>query len=148
DARDNPTPYLRGPPPPTGIGEILKITHPDNTYIQYTYTVSDPHYVTTITDERNNVTSHTRDANYRITRTDHKDSAGNILAYETFTYNGFGQVLTHQMANGAYVHFKYDTRGLLTAKWEPTSNSTPLATDPKTTYTYYTSGPWTDRVQT
>src|SRR5207249_11784958 len=121
DARDNPTPYLRGPPPPTGIGEILQITHPDNTYIQYTYTVSDPHYVTTITDERNNVTSHTRDANYRITRTDHKDSAGNILAYETFTYNGFGQVLSHPIAKRGSVQYQEDTRDLLLAHDRPTA---------------------------
>jgi RHS repeat-associated protein len=37
---------------------------------------------------------------------------------------------------------------LLTDKWNPTLNSTPQAGDPKTHFDYYTSGPWTDHVQT
>ena len=122
-----------------GVGQILEITHPgDNTTIIYTYG-SDPHYVVTVTDERGNVTSHTRDpVTHRITRTDYKDADGNILAFETFTYNNFGQVLTHQLRNGAYEHFQVSSnRGLLIAKWNPTLNSTPLSTDPHTTYTYY-----------
>src|SRR5205807_9519680 len=144
------TTYTRG----SGIGEIRQIRHPDSTTINYTYedaTYSAPHYVASITDERGNMTTHTRDPdNHRITRTDYPPGGG----FETFTYNNFGQVLTHQLRNGAYQHFQYDSRGLLTAKWNPTWNSTPLSTDPYTTYTYYTPGDpppgnaWTDRVKT
>src|SRR5207249_3737114 len=53
--------------------------------------------------------------------------------------------------SGPYVHFQYDGRGLLLAKTNPTTIAdwgTALSTAPKTTYTYYTSGAWTDRVQT
>ena len=42
----------------------------------------------------------------------------------------------------------YGGRGLLNNKWNPKQNAIPSGTDPHTHYTYYTSGPWTDRVQT
>jgi RHS repeat-associated protein len=151
DANNHTTSYVRGAPP-NGIGEITQITHPDSKYIQYIYTTGDPHYVATIIDERGNKTVHTRDTNHRITRTDYKDSSDVVLAFEEFTYNSFGQVLTHHLKNGNYIHYQYDTRGLLTAKTVPTSNpyhDSSLTWDPKTTYTYYNAGGgWTDRLQT
>jgi RHS repeat-associated protein len=146
DANNHTTTYIRG-----SIGEVQRITHPDTRYIQYTYTVGDPHYVVSIDDENRNLTVHSRDADHQILHTEYKDSTGAILASEHFTYNGFGQVLRHQLKNGNYVHYQYDTRGLLTAKTNPTSIDVPggaFTWAPKTTYTYYTSGPWTDRVLT
>jgi YD repeat-containing protein len=53
-----------------------------------------------------------------------------------------------QRENGAYVHYRYDARGLLIDKWEPTWSSTAVDAEPKTHYDYYTSGPWTDHVKT
>ncbi|MFZ0916979.1 MAG: hypothetical protein WAN04_08815, partial [Candidatus Udaeobacter sp.] len=159
DANNHITNYTRGPAPPDGIGEILTITHPppDNSSIHYLYS-DHGHYLTSITDERGNVTVHTRDANHRITRTDHKDSQGNILAYEEFQYahNNFGLLSTHHLPStptwsGPYVHFQYDGRGLLLAKTNPTTIAdwqSAINSAPKTTYIYYTSGPWVDRVQT
>jgi RHS repeat-associated protein len=169
DANNHTTRYERGPAPPTpnatpgpehGIGQITKIIHPDNTYIQYTYENEGPghisgHYVMSIRDERGNMTVHTRDGNHRITRTDYKDATGNILAYETFSYcdqadsqcnNTFGQLKRHRLKNGAYVHYQYDSRGRLTAKWNPTTNPTAQAGDPKITYTYWTNSVWADRL--
>ena len=72
------TTYTRGPPPPQGIGQIKKITHPDGYFIQYDYEdptpqTGDPHYITRITDERGNKTEHIRDGNHRIIHTDHKN---------------------------------------------------------------------------
>ncbi len=149
DANNHTTSYTRGAP----IGQITRITHPDTTHIDYTYYNEGTghlggHYIYTVSDERGNITYHTRDAYNRITRTDHKDASNNILAYETFTYNGFGQVLTHRLKNGAYESFAYDSRGLLTDKWNPKQNAIPSGTDPHTHYTYYMSGPWTDRILT
>ena len=160
DANNHTTNYTRGPPPSGGgTGEILTVTHPapDSSSIQYTY--EDHRYVTSITDERGNQAVHTRDPNtHRITRTDHKDSQGNIVAYEEFQYahNNRGLLSTHHLPStpnwsGPYVHFQYDGRGLLLAKTNPTTIAdwqTAINTAPKTTYSYYTSGPWTDRVQT
>ena len=152
DANTHTTGYTRGPPPnaypgPKGIGQILRITHPDTTHIDYTYYDESPnisgHYLQQITNERGAITYHTRDTNHRITRTDYPDGA-----YETFTYNNFGQVLTHRLRNGAVERFAHDTRGLLTDKWNPKQNAIPADTDPHTHYTYYASGPWTDRVLT
>ena len=154
------TTYERGPAPPTGIGQITKITHPGGAHIDYSYTGTNggPWYVMTITDERGNKTIHARDTKHRVTQSDYKDSNNVLLARETFSYcdqidpqcsdNPLGQIKTHKLKNGAYVHYKYDTRGLLTDKWEPTWTSTAVEGEPKTHYDYYTSGPWTDRVKT
>jgi RHS repeat-associated protein len=170
DANGHITDYSRGPPPNNypgakGIGQILQITHhEDQTHIDYTYYDESPepisgHYLKQITDERGDITYHTRDTSHRITRTDHKNTAGTIIAYEEFFYdhsNNFGLVSTHHLPStpgwsGPYQHFQYDGRGLLIAKTNPTTIAdwqTAINTAPKTTYTYYTSGPWTDRVQT
>jgi RHS repeat-associated protein len=179
DARGNITLYTRGPAPnaypgPRGIGQILRVTHPDNTHIDYTYEPEPSptpgvqaiqgHYVQSITDERGNQTVHTRDSKYRITRTDHEDAQGNILAYEEFFYanNNFGLLSTHHLPSapnwgGPYEHFQYDSRGLLIAKTNPTTIvdwQTAINTAPKTTYTYWAAAdgqiyyPWIDRLKT
>jgi RHS repeat-associated protein len=160
------TNYTRGPATPQGIGQITRITHPGGDHIDYSYTGTNggPWYVMTITDERGNKTIHARDTNHRITQTDYKDPSGNLLARETFTYcdqadsqcgpvnpttgQMHAQIKRHQLKNGGYVHYRYDSqgRGLLIDQWEPTWNASAVDTDPKTHYDYYTSGPWTDRV--
>ena len=156
---EHTTLYTHDPTSPgdRGIGQITRITHPDGTHIDYQYE-SDPHYVHQVTDERGNQTIHTRDSthNYRITRTDYKNSSGTLLAYETVEYDDahFGLVRTHRMKNGAYVHYQYDSRGLLIDKWNATWSSTPIEGEPKTHYTYYGAGDpiggnmWIDRVRT
>ena len=128
---------------------ILRITHPDASHIDQTFTDdNNPYYLSSRTDELGHTTNYTRDANNRITRKDYPPDNSGVRPYETFDYNSFGQVTKHQLKNGAYQHFQYDARGLLLAKWNPTSNSTPVDGDPKTAFAYYPSGPWTDRVQT
>src|SRR2546430_16830655 len=62
----------------------------------------------------------------------------------------------HQLKNGAYIHYRYESqgRGLLIDKWEPTWTSSASENEPKTHYEYY--GPndrvggnlWIDRVMT
>ena len=162
DAGNNITSYLRGPPPnaypgPKGIGQILKITHPgDGTHIDYTYQNENPdisgHYVATVSDERQNITAYTRNpTTHLVSRVDYKNAAGNVLAYETFSYNGFGQVLTHRLKNGANESFVYGGRGLLTDKYNPKFGSVPGGTDPHIHYDYYTGVDgipgWIDRVK-
>ena len=164
DANNHTTMYARGSPPPNGIGEILSITHPAPDYSSIQYEYQDHRYLTSITDERGNKTVHTRDSNHRITRTDHKDAQGSIVAYEEFSYahNNFGLISTHHLPsatnwNGPYEHFQYDSRGLLIAKTNPTTIAdwqTAINTAPKTTYTYWAAAdgqiyyPWIDRVKT
>jgi RHS repeat-associated protein len=152
DANLHTTSYQRGLPPPQGIGEILRITHPgDGSTIIYTYD-PDPHYVVAIKNERQPsgyTTYYRRDASHRVYRIDYPDTS-----FEAFTYNNFGQVLTNQMRNGAYERFAYDSRGLLTDKWNPQFGHVPLDGDPHTHYTYYTAADgtafygWIDRVKT
>ena len=159
DANSHTTYYTRGSAPPNGIGEITQIKHPDNSTINYAYT-DHGHYLVQITDERGNKTVHTRDANtHKILQTDYVDVNNNntLLARETFSYcdqadsqcsnNPLGQIKTHRLKNGAYVHYRYDSRGLLIDKWEPTWTATASDSEPKTHYDYYTSGPWTDQVK-
>jgi RHS repeat-associated protein len=163
DANNHTTTYTRS----SVSWAILRITHPDGSYIDQTYTdESHPYYLTSRTDENIHRTDYTRDSNNRITRKDYPaDPVTGAREYETFTYNNFGQTVTHRMRNGAYQHFAYDgstsltlpagSRGLLTDKSNPTWTSDPataIASEPKTHYDYYKSadynGVWTDRVKT
>jgi YD repeat-containing protein len=164
DANLHTTLYTRGDPPSGGgIGEIKKITHSDGSYIDYAYSDTG-HYLTSVTftsavGELRNQTIHTRDPyTHLITRTDYRGENSSLLAYEEFTWcdaahadpqcggHAFGQLKTHHLKNGAYVHYRYDPRGLLIDKWEPTWNPSASEAEPKTHYDYYSSGPWTDRV--
>ena len=71
----------------------------------------------------------------RVKEIDYPDTAS-----ESFTYNGFGQVLTHTMTSGGVENFRYDGRGLkyLLASRHP---SDPNPEQHPTQYFYYTSGP-------
>ena len=150
------TTYLRGPPPDApyerGIGQVLRITRPDNTHVDYTYQPEGDiggHYVASITNELGAVTVYTRDpVTHVATRIDYPADAQTPASWEEFTYNSFGQVLTHRLKNGAWVKFKYDSRGLLTDSYSPKMGAVPLDSDPHTHQTYYTSALWADRVQT
>jgi YD repeat-containing protein len=85
--------------------------------VNYTYT--NGRYLSTAQDEAGNITRFTRDpTTHRITRIDYPDGG-----YETFTYNGFGQVLTHRMTTGGTESFTYDARGLKQTYRNP-SNAT------------------------
>jgi RHS repeat-associated protein len=161
------TTYARGPAPPSGIGQILTITHPDRAHIDYSYQGENPnisgHYLTSITEytptnQRRSQTIHYRDANtHKIYQTDYMDADGTLLARETFSYcdqadanqcgpvnpttgQMHGQIKTHRLKNSAYVHYRYDSqgRGLLIDKCEPTWSGTAVDADPKTHYDYYT----------
>lgn len=65
-----------------------------------------PYYVCTATDEAGHVTQYTRDTNKRVTRIDYADTG-----YETFSYNSFGEVLSHRMKTGGTETFTYDASG-------------------------------------
>lgn len=64
---------------------------------------NNPYYLYKITDEGDHATIFTRDINKRVTRIDYLDGG-----YETFTYNGYGQVLTHRMTTGGTETLAYD----------------------------------------
>src|SRR4029077_849976 len=152
DANSNTTTYTRS----SISWAITKITHPptasepQGSFITQEFTdEAHPYFLKSRTDENGHQTVYHRDdpANPNaITEKDYADGSS-----EAFTYNSFGEILTHRMRNGAYQHFSYDGRGLLRAKTNPTwtsNHDNSLASDPITTYTYYPSGPWTDRVNT
>ena len=163
DANLQTTSYVRGSPPPAGIGEILTITHPGGSHIDYTYydegsgSISG-HYLQSVTDERGaylcdpaHTTTYRRDQNYRVNRIEYPHDANTPVSVEEFTYNNFGQVETHHLKNGNWESFVYDGRGLLTDKYNPKA-TVPGGGDPHIHYSYYTGVDgkpgWIDRVKT
>jgi len=59
------------------------------------------------------------------------------LGSESFTYNSFGQVLTHLMTSGGTEEFTYDTRGLKQTYTPPATSSDLYPWQHPTVYTYY-----------
>jgi RHS repeat-associated protein len=116
----------------------------DNSYRSWTYTdPANPFYVETTTDEAPHQTIYTRDATtHRVLHILYPDQST-----EDFSYNGFGQVLTHKLTSGGTETFTYDTRGLKQTSYPPATESDPDPWNHPTLYFYYTTGPSTDRLQ-
>ena len=142
DSNNHTTTYTRS----TASWAITKITFPDTSFIEQTFTdEANPYYLASRTARRGptdpaHITTYTRDANHRITRKDYPDGA-----FEEFVYNSFGQVLDHHMTSGGWEHFAYDPRGLKTSYTDALGNMT--------TYSYYSPGDanfpaWADRLKT
>ena len=75
DANLHTTTYARGSPPPIGIGEVLTITHPGGSHIDYSY-YDHGHYVHTVSNERQKITTYTRDPDtHLVTRIDYPSDA-------------------------------------------------------------------------
>ena len=127
--------------------------------------VSDPHnpyYVTAVIDQNGHQTTYTRDhtvTNYGngypsmthlVTRVDYAQDASTPASFETFGYNSFGQVTAHQRRNSAFEYATYDSNGLLTGLWNPTTDPAYASpSDPHTTYEYYgSSDNWPGRLKT
>jgi RHS repeat-associated protein len=152
DANGHKTVYTRGSP----VGEVYTIKHPDNTTIQQTYSdPAHPYFLASRTNERGYKVGYVRNPSTStlnpnaIIEKDYYDLDGTtILEFETFEYNQWGQITKHRRKNGSYEYFQYDTRGLLTDKWNSTwtSSFSSAQSEPKTHYDYYTSGSWTDRI--
>jgi RHS repeat-associated protein len=68
---------------------------------------NNPYWLCSAADEGGHVTQFYRNINHRVTRIDYADGG-----YETFTYNSFGQVLSHRMTTGGTETFTYNARGL------------------------------------
>ena len=112
---------------------------------------NNPYHLYSVKDERDFVTVYTRDANKRVVRIDYPDAG-----FETFAYNGFGQVTSHRLRTGGLETFTYDGSGRLTqyrdayhlAAVDPQNPSVPANATPTFAYTYHTVAPQKDRVHT
>lgn len=137
----------------TNTWGITKITHPDGSYIQQTFSAahgldadSAPWYLASRTDENGHTTTYNRDANNRIIEKFYPDGG-----YEHFDYNPFGEVTTHirkkDGSTNETEYFHYDQTGRKDYYTDPMGSA---AGDPAHTtyYSYYSSGPWSDRLQT
>jgi RHS repeat-associated protein len=116
------------------FGVVQKTTFPDLKYILKIFTDNTkPFFPASIQDENGNVTryTYTTDGTNRVSRIDYPDTG-----YETFEYNGFGQVTSHRLRNGFTESATFDTAGRMTSKTN--------AAQKTTTYTYDSA----DRVQT
>ncbi|MFN2622713.1 MAG: hypothetical protein ABR611_07700, partial [Chthoniobacterales bacterium] len=130
------------------LDALRKITFPQTDPTQpaatkeYTFTdANNPYYHSGEKDENGNWTYFDRDGNNRVWRIRYPDTST-----EEFTYNGFGQVLTHKLRSGGTETFTYDTRGLKHTSYPPATGSDPDPWNHPTTYYYYQSGPNTDRL--
>jgi RHS repeat-associated protein len=101
-------------------GRVLSSTSPGGNVITYTRDAAG--YVTAV-NKNGNVTSYILDAAKRRTRSNYPDGT-----YETWTYNSFGQKLTHRLRNATTESWTYNAAGLLTHHTD--------ATGLLTTYTY------------
>jgi YD repeat-containing protein len=118
DARGKTTTTLRE----GRIGALSLLTHPDDEHSTqgYSYLNAEdaPYYLQIRGDERGHNTYFSRDPNnFQLTRIDYPDYPSG--AYETFTYNGFGQVTTHRMTSGGTETNYYDGRGMMWAQTNP-----------------------------
>lgn len=91
---------------------------------------NNPYYLYSVTNERGFTTVFLRDTSKRVTRINYPDGA-----YETFTYNSFGEVSTHRLTSGATITNNYGTAGLL-LNWYPSATSSD--SDPSAHPTVYT----------
>ncbi len=127
---------------PTGV--ITKITHPSDSQttssnIQYYYTDATGAYLDHVIDERSKLTTYKRNSGTLTTyEIDYPDTG-----IEKYTYNSFGQVLTHTMPSntatgttGGTENFFYDTCGLLLTYTPPPTGSDPSPALHPTKYTY------------
>lgn len=87
-------------------GNPLKISFSDSSNVQFER--DDLDLITRQVDELGHITKYTRDAKHLITHIDYPDST-----YEEFTYNDYGQMLTHTRRNGGIEEYTYNQRGLL-----------------------------------
>jgi RHS repeat-associated protein len=112
------------------IGALSVLTHPDTEHstqgYAYWYSNDGPYFTQIRGDERGHNTYFTRDQNnFQLTRIDYPDYPNG--AYETFAYNGFGQVYSHRMTSGGIETRYIDGRGMMWASNNPDG----------TTYYYY-----------
>jgi len=123
-------------------GAVMAVTRGSGQPARYTYSdPNNPYHTASRTDENGYTTYHYRDAANRIWQTNYPGGS-----FEQFTYNGFGQVLTHRMTSGGTATNTYDSRGLKRASWPPATPSDPDPWNHPTRYNYYQSGPHTDRL--
>lgn len=97
--------------------KLTSITTPGGSVT--TYTRDTPGYITAVT-KNGKTTSYILDpVTKRRTRTNYPDGS-----YETWTYNSFGQKLTHRLRNATTESWTYDSVGLLTQHTDPAGTVT------------------------
>lgn len=109
---------------------------------QYGY--QDPttgYYQTSMTDERNKITSYLRDATtHRVYQINYPDTSSEAFVFDNGAANGFGRVTRKTLKNGAYIHYSVDGQGLVYKEWNPTTSATPVDTEPKSSTQFYPAG--------
>jgi YD repeat-containing protein len=138
DARNYPTSTEKE----ENLGAVMAVIHPNGSRMKYTYSdPADPHYLASSTDEKDNPTYYDRLSSSdpsnpnRVWQIRYPDAG-----CEQFTYNNFGQILTHQLTSGGTEEFRYDGRGLKTLSWPPVTISDSTPWNNPTHYYYYFEG--------
>ncbi len=94
---------------------------------------NNPYYPYSVTNERGYTTTFLRDANKRVIQINYPTAN----SYETFAYNGFGNVVSHRMPSGGIETFAYDgSNGRLLSRTPPATPSDPNPGAHPTQYAY------------
>jgi RHS repeat-associated protein len=145
DANGNPVAITRTPD-----GKLLtrvwpKVgSEPTNPVETWTYDDNDTGSLISYTDTLGHTVTLTRDQNTElVTKVAYPDGTN-----ESFTYNSFGEPLTHTRKNGKTENFTYDSTGLLQTEQDAAGNTTSFTydsnyrvskiTDPRTNSTSFT----------
>ena len=125
DFNRNETNYTNDPI----TGNVTQIKYPltqgdtpgQNQQPTVNYTFTNSYYLNSIQGEGGptQTTTVARNGNNRITQITYPDGG-----YETFTYNGYGQVLTHRMTTGGTESFTYNWPGSLKDTYRNPDNPT------------------------
>lgn len=119
-------------------GAVMSVKHNNDPPVTYTYSdPNNPWYLKSRTDELQHTTWYDRypvgDPNANMIQQIRYPDGGS----ESFTYNNFGQVLTHLMTSGGTETFTYDTRGLKQTYQPPATASDRYPEQHPTVCTYY-----------
>lgn len=147
---------------------VTQITHDpsDGTYAAFGYSSNNHYLLISKRNEKGDTTYYDRpDPDNLVKTVRYPDGNGGTFATETFSYDAFGRVLTHKLANGNYYeHFIYDSyfdqqgqphhAGRLIRRSLPTSDGNyPPSNAAYISFTYYEPGdipgdPWLNRIKT
>jgi RHS repeat-associated protein len=92
---------------------------------------NNPYYLYSVTDEGGHTTTYTRDTSKRVTQINYPDGGS-----ESFTYNSFGQVLSHVMKTGGTESFTYDASGVKQTYRDPYHDPINQTGNPSAWYTF------------
>ncbi len=128
-----------------GVGQLTKVTLPDNSYISYIYDAA--HRLTGIADSLGNHVSYTLDAMGNRTAENIYDTSNTLTQTRSHVYNALNRLAQDIGAQNQTTDYSYDNNGNLTSTSDPLGHTTANSydalnrlvqvTDPNSGITHY-----------